>query len=971
MQSVKSEFQIEKDLMQQLKELGYKERIDINNITKIELNIKSHLERLNRIELEDKSIPNDLFESYVIRKIKNNTIFENAKLFRDKILIHKTSANDKNWRLKCFDKENLENNVFEYSHQVKQDSRLGNIGDVTLFLNGFPIVQIELKRSSVELTEAFLQIQRYKRQAFDENIFKITQLFVVSNEMYTKYFSNNSKINKNFMFHWSDENNNAFNRIAEFANSFLNKEVLFKMLTDYMVLNSREEIIALRPYQFHAVESVLKHIQETNQLNREILDLDERQEKLNGYIWHATGSGKTLTSFKVAQLLNKKSKIEKVIFLVDRLDLNDQSIKEFKIFLGDDKEDLEETENCSKLEKQLLDPTKGLIITTIQKLDRLLKRNNGSFITNNKSLIEKDLVFIIDECHRSQFGDMHKTFKRYFKFSRFIGFTGTPIFAENHKDGNTTNNIFGKALHKYMMMNAIKDNNVLKFNIEYLKGPKNKLETSNDIEVQAIDIDGYFSSDEYISKVVDYIYRINPIKTNNYTFKSMLVCSSVETAIKYYWKFREEKYSDFKVATLFSKIDNNQKFDDDSEEGNFKNVREELDKIIQDYNNVYGTNFSEKDFKTYSRDIQNKLSSPSMNIHMVIVVRMLTTGFNAKGINTVYLDRRLKGYEIIQTISRANRISENSAKSIANVVSLQTFKKDIDDAITLYNDTDSSDVILVKESLEELVYKINGYIQEIKNRWPRYQDIQNENSEVSIIEFIKSMKKINKLLLFARNYINYNDDLISWTRQEIEDYCSIQKEIRTRVENNIFKEPILKDIDFELDVIQNDEINVDYIFNQLDDFKKDIKENVFTLNVDKILSKIEKNSLRKKSELLEQFIIKWKERMLSNQENDWKDKKVSEAFAEFKVEILKNEIKHFCETNDLDYEAISEIAYNKSFEGKPYNAYRNAIINSIKVNVGLIEKNKIVKKTFDFLIRIENELFFDDVLKMDLDDIKN
>ena len=957
---VKPEIVNEIELMKFLESLGYIRRTDIDNIPKVNHNLKQHLERLNAKELNNQSIPLDIFNLYVINKLSNNSIFSNAKIFRDLISIPKGIGNE-HWRLMCFDKINFENNVFEFSHQIVQDSREGNRGDVTLFLNGFPIVQIELKRVGVNIKEAFNQIERYKKQAFDLNIFKMVQLFIVSNDAITKYFSNNSKIEKKYMFNWTNSENKEYKNLIDFAKSFLNKQTLFKMLTNYMVLlNGNESILTLRPYQYFAVEASLNHIEKTNELNMTMTDLDERSKKLNGYIWHATGSGKTLTSFKVAQLLSEKTNISKVVFLVDRIDLNNQTIKEFKSYLGDNADDLEETQSSLKLSKQLTDVTTKIIVTTMQKMNRLLK-DNHPFINQNKQLMNQNFVFVIDECHRTQFGQMHKELRKSFTKARLIGFTGTPIFACDDKNSMTTQEIFGINLHKYMMVNAIKDQNVLKFHIEYIKGPKSIMQPANDVEVEAIDKKGFFSSDLYIDKIVDYIYKIDISKTKNHNFKSMLVCSDIDSAVKYYWKFRE-KYPDFKVATLFSKVDNNYKINEEKEEFEEpKNAREELSKIISDYNNLYKTNFTEMDFKSYSANVQNNVSDRFGNIQMVIVVKMLTTGFNAKFLNTVYLDRTLKEYEIIQTISRANRVCIE-AKDLANIVSFRTFKKDVDEAITLYNDSDSTTFIFEKNSLEETIKEINDYIKKLTSRWPTHVEIKNEMSEMAIKDFIKIMKSLNKLLSIAKSFINFNDNMVDLTKNEIEQYRSVQKEIASKVINNVYKEPILHDIDFELEVFKTDEINVDYILFQLNNLKKYAKDHVFKLEINKILENIEKSGLKSKAKLLEEFIKQWTQKMLSDEKDEWKQMDVAEAYQKYRIGNLIDKIKEFAKECDLDSLMLQEIMIKKEYENKPLEAYSNNIRDCINnKELTYLQKRELVNKIKDFILNIENDAYIEDL----------
>lgn len=404
---------IESMLLYKLNELGYKLRTDIKTDKDIENNIKYHLERLEWLKdnkLKNQTLSDIEFQTYIINIIKNMDVYSAAKKFRDIFTVKR--PNRENIRLACFDLENFDNNVFEFSNQIKSERKYVNISDVSLFMNGFPICQIELKRSNVDIFEAFNQIARYKVETFDNNINKFIQIFVVSNKETTRYFSNNRKVKKEFIFPWSDESNNPKNNLFEFVDSFLNKETLFKLITKYIVLEETKLIKILRPYQYHSVEKILDHINNTNELNNKLVDLDQRSKELNAYVFHATGSGKTLTSFKLCELLRKDPNISKVIFLVDRLDLNIQTINEFNKFAEDD---LDETENTKKLSHQLKNSNSKLIVTTIHKLNRLIEHNDNNqykFIKDNKELVNSNIVFIIDECHRSQFGDSTKTLEQ-------------------------------------------------------------------------------------------------------------------------------------------------------------------------------------------------------------------------------------------------------------------------------------------------------------------------------------------------------------------------------------------------------------------------------------------------------------------------------------------------------------------------------------------------------------------------------
>lgn len=980
---------LEKDteinLMEKLEQLGYKRRTDIRNIKDIEQNFKSHLEKINKETLNNKQIPEERFQNDVVRLIKSNSLVENSKLLKDKVRFVQGSGQH-DLRLSFFDVENIDNNIFEFSNQVNlSDNSFGfreyNRGDVTIFMNGIPIVQIELKNARVEIDEAFNQISRYKKQSFDnDSIFKMLQIFIVSNSTITKYFSNHSDIDKKFMFYWTDKENNIISNIIDFADAFLNIKTLFKMITKYMIVNEKISMV-LRPYQFHAVESILNHIESVKDLNEKITNLDERQSVLNGFVWHATGSGKTVTSFKTSQILSKNKNIDKVIFLVDRLDLNAQTFKEFKKFTDiEDENDLKESKNCKILYQQLINSENKIIITTIQKLSRLL--NNEKKYKLDDDLVNKKIIFIIDECHRSQFGDMHKNLKRTFIKSILIGFTGTPIFESDKINNLSTQRIFGKNLHRYMMVNAIRDNNVLKFNIEYIKGLRNKMEPSQDIEVEAIDKEGYYMSDQHVNAIVDYLYKINKIKTKDGYFSSMLVASDIESAIRYFWKFRE-RHPDFRVATLFSESDktinedyvlsddnneseetiNTNEFDTNQNTNDNKIFLTDLEKIINEYNKLYDKKFDKNDFKAYSSNIQNELSIDAKGhpkIEMIIVVRMLTTGFNAKYLNTVYLDRKIKGYEIIQTISRANRIGPNG-KDIANIVSFKTPKYEIDDAIVIYNDNNSIDYILSQDSIDNIVDILNLELAKLQALWPDSDSILNETSDEKKKEFVNLMKYINKLINNASSFIEYDWSKVEISSDKLESYRGVMRSFKNDINNSINKESILNDVDFDLDILEVNEINTDYILNKLSEVKKSLDGKLLIAELNKVHERIEKSGLKSKYKLLEEFTTHLISEISDDEDKDlidWKTIDFVQLHKDFKMRKISPKISQFSELNGLDKEGLINVI-EQTEEGKKNDKTINDFESEIKqiiINKSLttIERNKLTKEIKNFILEISN-----------------
>ena len=932
---------IESKLLYKLKELGYKQRSDIKTDRDIEKNIKSHLERLEWLKnnkLQNQALTDAEFQTYFINITKNMDIYTASKKFRDIFVVKR--PNRENIRLACFDADIFKNNVFEFSNQVKSKSEYTNISDVSIFMNGFPVCQIELKRSGVDIYEAFNQISRYKVENFDQNINKFIQIFVISNKETTLYFSNNNKkVQKEFTFPWSDEHNNRTNELFSFSDAFFVKETLFKLITKYIVMEETKLIKILRPYQYHAVEKILGHINDTKQLNDEIVDLDKRSEYLNAYVFHATGSGKTLTSFKVCELLMQDASISKVIFLVDRLDLNAQTIKEFNKF---QESELDETDNTRKLASQLKDSNNKLIVTTIHKLNRLIDPENSknTFTKENKELINSNIVFIIDECHRTQFGDMHKNIRTTFTKSRLIGFTGTPIVKGNENDKlQVTSDMFGHEIHKYMLMNAIEDQNVLPFKIEYIGGPKNKLASHKDIQVESINIEEFFEDKKYIDIVGEYIYNANDNLTQKRQMKSMLVCSSIQSAIKYYWFFRNN-HPDLNVATLFSFVDNDKNIELD------KHSKHELEKIMDDYNKTYNKSFSTNSFKEYSASIQSDLTTKFGNINLIIVVKMLTTGFNCLALNTIYLDRKLKTHELIQTISRVNRVHTKN-KTKANIVSFRTFKSDVDYAIRLYNDKELVGFI-DKGILDEMLTKINNLVDEMKLKWPTSQDAHNTKGDEEKKEFIGYMKQINKLMNIASSFIEYHPSLLNITQDELSEYKSVHVYLANMVKERIFKDSILEDIDFEIEIISTDNIDVDHILNLIDEIDLDAGD--FQARMDGIIAQIRKSTMKSKSELIEKFIRQWEKN------RGEPGIPIQELFANFRLNNVLHKIEDFANQNQLDLESIKDVFVKYQLENKDIQTYseelrRPEALKSLPYN----DRKIMLQKIKEFIVGLNNE----------------
>ena len=691
-----SEQILEQNLITQLVSNGY-DKVILKDEKDLLRNLKSQLEKHNNKTLSDSD-----FSQILNHLTKTNNVFEKAKVLRDKF----SFRNEKN-EVTYFEFINMEHwcqNQYQVTNQITMEGSYVNRYDVTLLINGLPVVQIELKKRGLEMKEAYNQISRYSKHSFGASLglFNFVQIFVISNGVNTKYFSNFQGHKPDFKqtFYWTDENNKRISQLADFTKTFLEKCHLSKMITKYIVLHeTNKALMVLRPYQYFAVEKIIDRVKTSNK---------------NGYIWHTTGSGKTLTSFKASQILSKLPKVDKVIFCVDRRDLDYQTSKEFNEFAPDS---IDPTNNTKGLVSQFANDNTRLIVTTIQKLYTAVTKEHHMKVMDK--LKDKKIVFIFDECHRSQFGDTHKKIKAYFNNYQMFGFTGTPIFNENavSKDSKkyTTAMLFDERLHQYVITDAIKDENVLRFSVEYVGKYREKEDSRNeiDIEVEAIDTAELMESPQRLEKIAQYIIEQHPIKTHHKEFTAMFCVSSVDMLIKYYDIFRrlkQEGKHNLSIATIFSYSANEdekndlegmdfQDFDlvaNPREEYVSYHSRDKLEKYIQEYNADHQTSYSTKDsesFYNYYKDISDRVRKKK--IDLLFVVNMFLTGFDSKSLNTLFVDKNLRYHGLIQAYSRTNRIY-GQKKSQGNVIAFRNLKKATDDAIALFSNKDAKEVIIMK-----------------------------------------------------------------------------------------------------------------------------------------------------------------------------------------------------------------------------------------------------------------------------------
>lgn len=908
-----SEAELENALIAQLQQQAY-ERLTITQEGDLIANLRTQLEKLNNYQFTDGE-----WQQFFTKNLANSNegiVEKTTKIQEDHIqLLTCETGEIKNIYL--IDKDNIHNNSLQVLNQYEtEDGARSNRYDVTILVNGLPLVHVELKRRGVALQEAFNQINRYQRDSFwaGSGLFEYVQLFVISNGTHSKYYSNTTRwqhveqdkktVSKRgkktsdsyeFTSWWADANNRPITDLTDFAATFLAKHSLLNILTKYCVFTSDKLLLVMRPYQVVATERILSRVQiATNYKKLGTIDA-------GGYIWHTTGSGKTLTSFKTAQLASKLPYIDKVLFVVDRKDLDYQTMKEYDKF-----EQGAANSNTSTrvLQKQLEDTNSHIIITTIQKLDRFIARNQGH------EIFDGHVVLIFDECHRSQFGDMHHAITKNFRNYHIFGFTGTPIFSSNASSGGrvdlkTTEQAFGEKLHTYTIVDAITDKNVLPFRIDYIRTIREADDIGNQ-QVRDIDREKALSAPERISNVTRYIREHFDQKTKRNSkpyaftrlmnvreaasardraaveevkekirltgFNSIFAVSSIAMAKTYYNEFKRQQadapeLARLKVATIFSYSANEQDDnldgieDENSEttEGLDATSRDFLEQAITDYNAMFATNYdtSADKFQNYYKDVSLRMKN--REIDLLIVVNMFLTGFDATTLNTLWVDKNLRMHGLLQAYSRTNRIL-NSIKTFGNIVTFRNLEKATNDALGLFGDKEASGIVLLKsfqeyyDGYENEGKHIRGYtelVADLQQRFPIGEQIIGEQAQKDFIALYGAILKVRNILTTFDEFAN--NELL--TERDIQDYHSqyidLYHEFRKTSDSD--KENINDDVVFEMELIKQVEINIDYILELIRKYHTgNQKDKELLTDINKAVdSSVE---LRNKKELIEQFI---------------------------------------------------------------------------------------------------------------------
>ena len=966
-----SEAALEKEFIRMLTEQGY-EYLQIHDSETLVNNLRHQLELLNDYKFSE-SEWNRFFNNNIANN--NDGIVEKTrKIQEDHIqVLKKDDGTSKNIYL--LDKKNIHNNRMQVINQyVENDGNHDNRYDVTVLVNGLPLVHIELKRRGVALKEAFNQINGYQRDSFwaGSGLYEYVQIFVISNGTNTKYYSNTTreshikeqqqtrnkskKTSNSFEFtsYWADANNKVISDLVDFTRTFFSKHTILNILTKYCVFTSEELLLVMRPYQIVATERILNRIEvSTNYKKMGTIEA-------GGYIWHTTGSGKTLTSFKTAQLASNLDYIDKVIFVVDRKDLDYQTMREYDRF---EKGAANGNRSTKILQKQLEDDTSRIIVTTIQKLSEFVKRNN------NHPVFQKHLVLIFDECHRSQFGDMHKMIVNNFKNYHLFGFTGTPIFAKNatnksNPDFCTTEQAFGDKLHTYTIVDAINDGNVLPFRIDYVNTVKKK-DGMTDKEVQAINTEEALSSHERVSKIVEYIIEHFDQKTKRNSFydlkgqrvngfNSMFAVASIPMAKKYYLEFKkqlEEKHKDLTIATIYSFAANEEDtsdgiLDDEGFETYLldQSSREFLDFAIGEYNKKFKTNFSSdgNGFQDYYKDLSDKVKH--REIDLLIVVNMFLTGFDATTLNTLWVDKNLKQHGLIQAYSRTNRIL-NSVKSYGNIVCFRDLQQQTNDAIALFGDKNATGIVLLK-SYEDYYYgyeddkgkKQIGYEERIAMLLQKYPLGEQIIGEQAKKEFIVAMGNILRLRNILSSFDKFKGNEIL-TDRDFQDYIGTYTDLYEEFKPNAGDgESIKDDLVFEMELVKQVEVNIDYILMLVAKYhQSNCTDKEILGSIDKAIKS--SLTLRSKKELIDGFISKinantdvmkdWSKFVREQEESDLKNLILEENLNEEETrKFIENSFRDGqVKTTGTDIEKI--LPPMRRFGGSNRNERKQTIIERI------------------------------------------
>ena len=962
----RKEYEVESLLLKRLQDMGY-DFIEMHQYEDVEANFRAQLERFNAprlLEAKGVSSLSDHEFDKVLTHLKGKTVYESAKLLRDQFVLQ--LDNGKNVYL-SFLSNDSNKNIFQVTHQVTVDpAKVNDVlqknrYDVTLLINGLPLVQIELKRPGIELNEAVNQLNRYRRDSF-KGLFKFIQIMIVSNGTITKYcancnerddMGNQQNILKSLVFYWTDINNVRVTKLIEFAEEFLDRHSITEMLTKYFIIKQSEPtLLVMRPYQIYAVQQAYDRVVTSS---------------MNGYVFHTTGSGKTLTSFRLATLLRDSPAIKKVFFLIDRKDLDDQTVDEYNSF---EKGCVDNTDNTKTLVADIQDSTKKLIITTIQKMASALRIERYQEIMD--TLIDQHVVFIIDECHRSQFGRMHGQIENHFKKGNYIGFTGTPIRKENAQGGKTTDDVFqtGSAqvapcIHTYTIKEAIADGNVLRFSVEFMRSIHGKslpdnldttlLDDPEYCKEHGINIDNLYHKPERIELIAEDILEhleqhTHPIGKDVYT--AIFATDYVKYLMQYYRYMKAHNPNNYRIAAIFNPSFNPNADPDDSD-GADADSRKDLEEVIKDYNKMFGTDFSVETFDAYRKDVSKRLKQKDLpQIDLLLVVNMFLTGFDSKPTNTLILDKNLIYHSLLQAYSRTNRV-DKPTKQYGQIITYRNIKKAQDEALKLYSQ-DGNPAEFLMQTYEYYLTEYRKNAEALRRVVKTPDDCAELISEDDQRDFIRKFRALYRtyatLLTFGKfdwadlDVFMDEKTLMDYKSWYLQFYDDVNKKVRHGIETE------LEDLDFSIELVRTDKINVVYILQLLKQVNRHGTKEEIDKAVDLILREIERSDnekLRYKATMMKEF-IRTRFYDLSPDED------IVEAYNQYESECLEKKIHEFAESEHVDDSMIHEVTAQYFTDERSIS--RESLRKLFEpAHLGLLKTTKLINETMLFVSEMADQ----------------
>ena len=884
-----SEAELELQFIDQLNKQGYS-TVSIPDYDTLVENFKVQFEAFNADKL-DKPLTDKEWER-ILNLMLGKSVFQSAKILRDKFVLEREDGTKV--YLAFFSNDHTKN-IFQVTHQTTVVGKYVNRYDVTLLVNGLPLIQVELKRRGIDIREAVNQVMRYKKHSYN-GLYHFIQIFIVSNGVDTKYFANSDReMLHSLAFFWTDFDNVRLTNLKDFSIVFLARDHIIKMLSRYMILNDTDKLLmVMRPYQVYAVEALVRQATLTNR---------------NAYVWHTTGAGKTLTSFKTAQILAANPNIKKVIFLVDRKDLDSQTTEEFNKF---ENGSVDTTDRTDVLVKQMQDKNRQLIVTTMQKMANAVKRPQYAKI--------KDIV-------------------RHFQKAQFFGFTGTPRFEVNGKvEGKitqTTEMLFGECVHNYLIKDAIFDNNVLGFHVEYIKTMEGDFDWDDPTLADAIDVNELYMSEERMSLIANHIIQNHKAKTRNRQYTAIFAVSSIEALVKYYDIFKSIKH-DLNISGIFSYGQN------EDAEGKDEHSRDALERIIKDYNEIYSTNFSTDTFAAYHKDISDRVKGKKTKpLDILLVVNMFLTGFDSKTLSVLYVDKDLKYHDLLQAYSRTNRV-EKETKPFGIVICYRNLKKQTDDALTLFSKTQDTSGIIVPD-YNFFVEKFNEMVIKLKEIADTPAAVDTMQSEEDQKLFVVTFRELTKYLQSLHTFIEFSFDqnALTMSEQEYQDYKSKYMLLYSKQKTDREVVSVLNDVDFCIELMESDRINVAYIMNLIRNIHfDDAKQKDYDIkHIKDELGRTDNPQLLKKVEILQSFLDTVVAGLNSADEID-------AAYNDFENAEKQKEIEAFAQQEDIDSKMLTDFISEYEFSG---TMDAGNIRDRLTKPMPLLKKRSLVNRIVEFI----------------------